>query len=863
MKDRENGIALLFSLVFLSMITLILTALVFTLRTEEMFIDNMERYDSSVAKTKLFEKKAINSLRYPEIERNCLLLGMKNHRYPLRYSYSEPDMENYFDYQRMDETCLEFDFGFNPFVDIANNANGLNWGFVKEDDNIYYRNVFFMVNEGIKFDLNGLLYGLDNELAMMNFYDLEKLLDAYGVGDAKKIAKKLTTKRLNQESEDKRVPWLSWRQIWRRKVFTSDLDYVSLAEEQNAVNSYHALSTHTTASPESYIFNDYKTRNAIQIHRFYLGHFAKMNRSSISDIISTKNIFTHNFYDESFQVKSVVEKMGVLTNQSNKSIPWIGQIKGCLDDIKHDEQIQSQIVANLIDYSDKNYKATTDYSPYRDYNSNKLFSYCGLEKSPYLAKGVITLSAENGEIIPSIGFVLANFYDPANVKVVIKSTLEINGEVVTINETVDNLEVASQSLTKHFVTTLKVQNNITNAVIVTQLVFEIYRDGSLADVSLVKNLGHGQEFILTDDRNYYCSFSFRDPKCNNGIDFEKEEINHYNDLYLDSYNDWKMYKGDRKNLLDYSPDKEGGYPENPVIDREDESNLCSTSTSIIRNGIIRSFWELGAIHRGEPWRTLNLKGAVKFSLNGEVVTQIEKEGEFNKYFSRNLKTGEISTSPLSKYSGLYQHGDVAMLEQVKLSTQAFSYPQISPFSIDKRYWQYLLSVWSDFNCLVKSPFMDAEEEDFYYLVPTELTSHELKQYYENLDNLDWLPVINRETLGALLFEFNTSETLQAKSGSSKNDLYQEELVTKMASDLKTKNCFYRMISTTQKLKKLPVSEAFFNKKKPRNMRKLNYSVDGVRNRGWFLIDYKIKRMSIIKYDNNNHQLIVTRKIEDW
>lgn len=83
----------------------------------------------------------------------------------------------------------------------------------------------------------------------------------------------------------------------------------------------------------------------------------------------------------------------------------------------------------------------------------------------------------------------------------------------------------------------------------------------------------------------------------------------------------------------------GSYHDNekrtdPAYDGDD-----SISTAYIRHGQMQSLWELGAIHRGAPWQTINLKCAPKNNQNG------------------------------GNGMGLYQNGDGHLLDQVALTTQ--------------------------------------------------------------------------------------------------------------------------------------------------------------------------------------------------
>lgn len=83
----------------------------------------------------------------------------------------------------------------------------------------------------------------------------------------------------------------------------------------------------------------------------------------------------------------------------------------------------------------------------------------------------------------------------------------------------------------------------------------------------------------------------------------------------------------------------------------------NTSTAFVRNGAILSFWELGAIHRGEPWRTLNLHSA-----------------------------------DLSQTVGSYEYGDWQLLNQVRLLTGAITATrgQVNVWDVGEYVWKPLL-----------------------------------------------------------------------------------------------------------------------------------------------------------------------------
>jgi hypothetical protein len=91
----------------------------------------------------------------------------------------------------------------------------------------------------------------------------------------------------------------------------------------------------------------------------------------------------------------------------------------------------------------------------------------------------------------------------------------------------------------------------------------------------------------------------------------------------------------------------------------DEKNL---STAYIRNAPMRSLWELGAIHRGAAWETLNLKLAMKPNSDTDPISNKDMKQPGNSW-------GEAGTT--------YLGGDGGILEQVKLTDQAYTYGKLN------------------------------------------------------------------------------------------------------------------------------------------------------------------------------------------
>lgn len=105
------------------------------------------------------------------------------------------------------------------------------------------------------------------------------------------------------------------------------------------------------------------------------------------------------------------------------------------------------------------------------------------------------------------------------------------------------------------------------------------------------------------------------------------------------------------------------------------------STAYIRNAPMQSLWELGVIHRGTAWQTLNLKaaGAPKDPSSPAAATSISPAD-----MKQNLAWSNAEGTS-------YSSGDGGILEQVKLTENAYCYGKIdinmlcSDTSINKGY----------------------------------------------------------------------------------------------------------------------------------------------------------------------------------
>ena len=105
----------------------------------------------------------------------------------------------------------------------------------------------------------------------------------------------------------------------------------------------------------------------------------------------------------------------------------------------------------------------------------------------------------------------------------------------------------------------------------------------------------------------YADFQVNDPRCNLTednwkIDFvrDKAAVTQHTDLELGAKNkDAEVKNTELPNAADEATWK----------DLESAEDPANVSTAYIRDGVMTSVWELGFIHRGKPWQTINLKSA--------------------------------------------------------------------------------------------------------------------------------------------------------------------------------------------------------------------------------------------------------------
>jgi len=702
------------------------------------------------------------------------------------------------------------------------------------------RYTYIAVDESVKFDLNGILYNQDNELIHSELYDLKEMFDYFS------LDKSALTNGLDQRPElnKKKRFWESWRHIWNSKAFAKDPDFPKLSEERKARDAYNVFTPYTFPSGEFmyYIPKDLKNEWTQRqfIHRFFVGNLSNISNPDtlISAPMTSQKRF--DFFDtEKFssgvsastvaviEQEVVREQKNEMTQMEDKIykntevnfIPWLARIAGNLDNNngEHSKRLQRQVTANLMDYCDANKQATTDYNSSLDYTGEgDLIDYCGLEKSAYtaaVAPGLTFTAISPGQ--PDTNYYISslmakvkliNIYDTASsVQVTLRiPSINIGGNEIKVDKRGSasiscpaNGEAQVEVKISELINDVEIESNKT--IEIPSVIIELSSDG-LSDVTLIKNVGGGSAKIL-HGIPLYTSVKFHDPRCNNYVFANKPDDAHTKLYTSEISNSWTS-KSDidvKPNCTDnsmYTDDSKTG--RGTLIDKE--SDVFALSTAFIRDDQITSLWELGCIHRGEPWRTLNLKRSCKLRPKGnagQIVSQV---------YDHSVASGDTSLEWERDdfyYTGTYPLGDAALLNQLKLTAQIETYPMINVLSRSKDYWGFIIEKVFKSDKSYSNRFTGTTGK--IYVQDSQLDSKDVTGIIQLLKTTNIAGELgDKEGLWNLCYKNSKSTNSRTvRPGfdhlKNKNDFYAEELIGKIADQAKINYNLYRFVCTYQKL----------------------------------------------------------------
>jgi len=332
------------------------------------------------------------------------------------------------------------------------------------------------------------------------------------------------------------------------------------------------------------------------------------------------------------------------SSTATNPIPWLTSLTD-----SSGTSVREQVAANLVDYCDgdslptSNYAAATNDWPVNSAGTAPTFTYCGLEKVPYINEvsvlGVMTYDSTANQTIfnVQIDAELINQYESAVTASSYSLEVDVAWNNIPSSATTDDATNASYNGARFVMSVPAISANNYTAANALQKQFKYSWSGS-SDVKIKSVYGvlknsAGNMVDVAKIAGSSSGVTFNTGT--NVIDFQ------VNDPRVNTESS-QWYEGSSNFGIKNNPNmKNTSSPSKQDIESDDDP--ANASTAHVANTAMTSLWELGAIHRGEPWCTLNLA----------------------KY---NTSTTATSTGVGGKYDG----GDANILDQVKLSDSSTS-----------------------------------------------------------------------------------------------------------------------------------------------------------------------------------------------
>ncbi|HBM15162.1 MAG TPA: hypothetical protein DD381_02270 [Lentisphaeria bacterium] len=353
---------------------------------------------------------------------------------------------------------------------------------------------------------------------------------------------------------------------------------------------------------------------------------------------------------------------------SDIDIPWLQNWKN-QGGFPSASDAKNQIIANLIDYCDSDDNPTTDYS------GSNIPTYFGLEKVPYVNEVRIPLSInleKNGSgnktwryhtisiMDPGVEIELVNMYGSvpdSKVKLTLYISMRVNGTESLPSFIYENdlfptpYSFLSSGYQKQASTFYSLDGTTAEKYNVSSLPLEAKVDTLIVEVS------------SSTTTQYYDYAAISTPSTAEWISLGNIPDGVWQERYIDFQvkdprqnllpSDWEVDIDSSSNgTLDELNPKNSNFPSSfSGTDTDIESNNIQPyeiSTAYIRNAPMKSPWELGFIHRGKAFQTINLK-------------------QYNTTEGYNDGAGGNS----------YSDGDANILDQIKMSSEDSEYGKVN------------------------------------------------------------------------------------------------------------------------------------------------------------------------------------------
>jgi hypothetical protein len=485
-------------------------------------------------------------------------------------------------------------------------------------------------------------------------------------------------------------------------------------------------------------------------HRFNLQR-TDWNTITVDSIVNTNKV-QYNFADN---------------GNIETCIPWLANWKfegGFGNSVDSYNNCRNQITANLIDYCDENSTATTD-------NQNAP-TYVGLEKCPYINEIKLKISGGVTETLilyecsvdlSEVSVELVNMYDTSTINTTANVT--VTGSCHWMPRDID---VSFSAITPNINISVNGESYATGTISsATNFNFNGFDSYDLDSPAQSRSITDfkitGIDIRLIDQASgdfYDYSYVVETETAPKTLSSDGST----NTLYFNA-----QVADPRQNLIenDWAIDSEFGtssslgtlgsvnstFIPNPSGNADSEPTAAEPweiSTAYVRNAPMQSPWELGAIHRGKKWQTINLK----------------------LYDDYDDATSAFQLYPETWGGRNYNYGDGNILDQIKMIHHTETLGKININTPQKEVLEALFyGIWvgGDLNNprLNESPavMVDSSEADT-------LANNVITAYSSNSGEFKTRAQVLRQTDGVTEFWDNTLGLSQA------SDATQEEIIGK-------------------------------------------------------------------------------------
>ncbi len=385
----------------------------------------------------------------------------------------------------------------------------------------------------------------------------------------------------------------------------------------------------------------------------------------------TKNFFPHSYdkeayYDgdddkhrfnlartdwDSLSISDILKPAEVWSTGSHTAtgIPWLG--------ISTDTVLNNQIAANLLDYCDSNTDATSDYS-----GSGNIPAYCGNDGYYLINEVEIKATLSGDQVTLAFDIELVNFFQVSSPG---SSRLFVRGTIGGTELTSENFSSTGTAITPsgnyYEATTITISANTvssnpadgdddSDSENITLSNLAVYLENSTDSTKL-------KDFSELPNPATSITLDTSTPLTANNVIIIYEANDPRYNLKTDAWTQVQTWSTSRTSATNGSVNSSCN--PNPGGNKDPEPSVTqpyNVSTAYIRNDKMTYIWELGAVHRGAPWETINLK----------------------KY--KNVSIYNMS-SPDAMF-GAYSDGDANILSQVKITndTETTGYININTYN---------------------------------------------------------------------------------------------------------------------------------------------------------------------------------------